>query len=233
MTKTNIDLGADTSFGISASAAVTAGCLQETNVGFDSTTKFLMQCGLNISLLNMSCSYSLKEWLITGKKYRDSGLLSKYATQGIDIGCKSFFSGAGETKITSKDKVVLVSDAEIKVRVSKDQDIAVLSGDVRGALLLNRGGICKIEKCDVIKINIDGDEKVSINKSGTVSLGSDSVKLDSDGVSIFNTAVSVGKEQVKWLDANLGASGEKVELLNNNIKCTQNIVQVNNANFDD
>lgn len=229
MTKTNIDLGADTSFGISASADVTAGCLQETNVGFDSTTKFLMQCGWNRSALNMSCSYSLKEWLITGKKYRDSGLLSKYATQGIDIGCKSFFSGAGATTITSKDKVVLVSDAEIKVRVSKDQNIAVLSGDDRGALLLNSGGICKIEKCDVIKINIGGDEKVSINKSGTVSLGSDSVKLDSDGVSIFETAVSVEDAQVTWLGNNLVAKEEDVKW--HEIKFTQNSVQAEEGNF--
>lgn len=211
MTKTNIDLGADTSFGVSASAEVSAGALQETNVGFDSTTKFLMQCGWNISAFNMSCSYSLKEWLITGNSYRVSGLLSKYATKTIDIGCKSYFAGAAKIDITSKDKITFVSDNAIKVRV-KSSASNDLADDDSGALLLDNDGNGKIEKCDDINITVKGKKCIDINKSGKISLCVDVVKLNSrSGLTIFDEAVSVGESNVCWLSKNLVADQQSCQ----------------------
>lgn len=208
MSKTNIDLGADTSFGVSASAEVSAGARQETNVGFDTTTKFLLQCGWNISAFNMSCSYSLKEWLITGKSYRVSGLLSKFATKTIDIGCKSYFAGAAQIDITSKDKITFVSNNAIKVRV-KSSASNDLAGDDSGALWLDNGGNGKIEKCDDINIKVKGNECIDINKSGKISLCGGVVKLNSgSGLTIFDEAVSVGESNVCWLSKNLVADKE-------------------------
>lgn len=231
MSKVNIDLGASTSFGLSASASVTAGAHQETAVGFDSTTKFLFQCGLNLSLLNLSCSYSTKEWLITGKLYRSTGSFAKFATKSIDAGCKSFFSGGEDVNISSKDKVTFISSNAIKVRVDRQQLPTELAGDACGVLLLHSSGTCKIEKCTDIGISIGAAQVkkcVCISKSDSdmaVSLYDDKVKLNSNsGVNIFDNAVSVGAENVSWFDNVMEAQEDNVNMIN--LKSKPGLVRV-------
>lgn len=98
MTKTNIDLGEVTSVGVSASATVASGTEQSTTVGFDRATKYLFHEALDLNILNISCAYSVKEWLIANNHYRETGSVSKVATNNIDVGCKSFFAGANRLK---------------------------------------------------------------------------------------------------------------------------------------
>lgn len=216
MTKINIDLGVATSFGVSASAAVTAGSNQVTNVGFDSATKFLLQCGWNLSALGISCSYSLKDWLITGKSYRTSGLLSKYATKCIDIGCKSFFAGSNKVNISSKDKLSCISTNAIKVRVSKSQKSTELAGDESEVLLLDERD-CKVGQCDDTKIligkEVGNQECVAINKDDGVSIFANKMQLTKTEVKIFDTAVIVSSSAVCWLNKSLIAKDDSAKML--------------------
>lgn len=235
MTKVNIDLGASTSLGFSLSAAVTAGSQQETTVGFDSSTKFLLQCGLNLSVWSTSCSYSLKDWLITGTAYRESGLLSKYATKSINAGCNAFFIGGDEIDILSKDKVELISNQNIKARVFAQQSPTSLANDDGDAAFLQISeNDCKLGKCDSIKINIgeaaNPTKCVVMSKSdsvSTISLYKDCMKLDSEeGVKIFNDVVSVGKDSVTWLGKSFVAKGSDVKLLDESINVRSGLTQV-------
>lgn len=219
MTKVNIDLGVDTSFGVSASASVTAGAEQTTTVGFDSKTKFLFQSGWNLSAFSASCSYSMKEWLITGTLYRSTGTFAKYATKSIDIGCQSFFGGAGTVDIASKDNLQFLAGIAIRARVSQSQSATELAGDKCGALLLTSVGDCKIEKCDAINVKVDEAKCVAISQSNGVSIYGEKVNLlPSDGVQIFNNAVTIDDTSVNWFKKSLIAKPDNVDMLNVSFK---------------
>lgn len=157
MTKTNIDLGEVTSVGVSASATVAAGTNQSTTVGFDTATKYLFHAALDLNILNISSAYSVKEWLITNKHYRETGSVSKVATNNVEVGCKSFFAGGESFEIKACKKIQFVSGRQIKVRLNKNQPVGSLADDQSSVMELLSNGICKIKNCANIKIYVSND----------------------------------------------------------------------------